>query len=54
LYLNLLKVLDGLDKEGNEVISENEDDDEYDDEEYDDEEEGDFVDPDTLDPEVRK
>lgn len=48
----LIQVLDGQDKEGNEVISEDEDGD-YDDEEYGDEEDL-GIDPDDLDEETRK
>ena len=50
-----LEVLDGLDKEDNEVLSEEDEEDEYGEEEYGDEEgEGDFIEKDKLDPEVRK
>ena len=48
-----LEVLDGYDREGAEVLSE-EDEDEYGDEGEEGEEEGDFIDEDNLDPEIRK
>lgn len=49
-----LEVLDGVDKEGAEVLSE-EDEDDYGEDEYDEEEQdGEFIDEDNLDPEVRR
>ena len=46
------QVLDGYDKDGNEVISEDEE--EYGDEDEDGEGDGDFIDEDELDEETRK
>ena len=49
-----LEVLDGVDKEGAEVLSE-EDEEDYGDEEYGEEEpDGGFVEEDNLDPEIRR
>ena len=50
-----LEVLDGVDKEGAEVLSEEDEDDEYGEEEYGQEEgEEEFIDEDNLDPVIRR
>ena len=49
-----LEVLDGVDKDGAEVLSEEEDEEDEYGEEYDDEEGGEFIEEDNLDPEVRR
>ena len=49
-----LEVLDGVDKEGAEVLSEEEDEEDYGGEYDEEEQDGEFIEEDNLDPELRR
>ena len=49
-----LEVLDGVDKEGAEVLSEDDEEDEYGEDYGEEEQDGEFIDEDNLDPEVKR